>query len=105
MLYTCVLCRRRCLTLSVTTQSSSTAIVAQVAYETDHASSYFLVDSIPTTAALTAVLVHARAVLTRARDVYSESEWRSHGLEGALEDSRRSLRRHVVVDGYDLDNA
>ncbi|KAI5888146.1 uncharacterized protein SCHCODRAFT_02711678 [Schizophyllum commune H4-8] len=72
---------------------TSAVLIAQVAYEIDHIASYFLVDSIPTIAALTAVLVHARAVLTKARDVYSGCEWRSHGLESEMmEDRHRAAR-------------
>ncbi|KAL1741211.1 hypothetical protein HDZ31DRAFT_45929 [Schizophyllum fasciatum] len=46
---------------------TSMVIVSQVTYATGHVSDYFIIDCIPSIAALAAVLVHARTVIERGR--------------------------------------
>ncbi|KAL1672534.1 hypothetical protein EV122DRAFT_294803 [Schizophyllum commune] len=79
--------------------TSSVVLAYQVSYGVNHVSSYFIYDCIPPAAALAAVLVHARAILTRQQEEASKDASSSELAESNRSEVR--LRRASQISTLD----
>ncbi|KAI5888139.1 uncharacterized protein SCHCODRAFT_02601797 [Schizophyllum commune H4-8] len=78
---------------------TSVVLAYQVSYGMNHVSGYIIQDCIPPSAALAAVLVHARAILTRRYEEASEDVWSSE----VTEPNQIEVRERRAAWGEDLD--
>ena len=77
---------------------SFSVLISQITYTTGHISNYFFTDTVPFVAALSAVLVHARAILVKGRVVDDGKERVVHTRAAATPTGRWRGCDSISVD-------